>query len=283
LRARRSSWIDAGLHATEVANTPAFDRDALSDGHARRPGDTEDPRRGGSCLAAFSNPDGLERSPTGTTVNANRRAGAWPICRCSTRSTSATTTTANRCSTACPNRNRIARVCYREWFPQVVFNQHQSGPAGAVLFVGAMRDPSNPYLDPLMAPSMETRECACTRVRVGGKARRGGAVGGKLPELVERRRAQHGVLPQRDRHPLGDHRQSDAHRDHLRAEELIMSNDNPYPVEPQPWHFRRRSSTCCRRTAPSSRWRPSIGRASSTTSTGWAGTRSTRAAATGGR
>ena len=27
----------------------------------------------------------------------------------------------------------VARILYREWFPQIVYNHHQSGPAGAVL------------------------------------------------------------------------------------------------------------------------------------------------------
>jgi hypothetical protein len=41
----------------------------------------------------------------------------------------------------------IGRQLFYEWFPQIVYNQHQSGPSGTVLFVGAMRDPMNYNLD----------------------------------------------------------------------------------------------------------------------------------------
>ena len=35
------------------------------------------------------------------------------------------------------------RVLYREWFPQIVYDHHQTGPAGTVMFAPPFRDPFN--------------------------------------------------------------------------------------------------------------------------------------------
>ncbi len=40
------------------------------------------------------------------------------------------------------------RVMFREWFPQIVFDHHQSGPAGSVMFAPPFRDPFNYRIDP---------------------------------------------------------------------------------------------------------------------------------------
>lgn len=42
----------------------------------------------------------------------------------------------------------INRVLYREWFPQIVYDHHQSGPPGTVLFIPPFRDPFNYNIDP---------------------------------------------------------------------------------------------------------------------------------------
>ena len=42
------------------------------------------------------------------------------------------------------------RVLYREWFPQILYNHHQSGPAGTVLWAPPLRDPFNYNQDALI-------------------------------------------------------------------------------------------------------------------------------------
>jgi hypothetical protein len=42
------------------------------------------------------------------------------------------------------------RVLYREWFPQVVYDHHQTAPAGTVMFAPPFRDPFNFVFDPLI-------------------------------------------------------------------------------------------------------------------------------------
>ncbi|MHB8899226.1 MAG: M14 family metallopeptidase [Thermoguttaceae bacterium] len=44
----------------------------------------------------------------------------------------------------------VCRVQYQQWFPQIVYNHHQSGPAGTVMFAPPFRDPFNYNFDPLV-------------------------------------------------------------------------------------------------------------------------------------
>jgi hypothetical protein len=42
----------------------------------------------------------------------------------------------------------MCRVMFREWFPQIVYDHHQSGPPGSVMFAPPFRDPFNYRIDP---------------------------------------------------------------------------------------------------------------------------------------
>ena len=41
-------------------------------------------------------------------------------------------------------------MLYHEWLPQILYNHHQSGPAGTVVWSSPQRDPYNYNLDPLL-------------------------------------------------------------------------------------------------------------------------------------
>ena len=46
---------------------------------------------------------------------------------------------------------RTSIACFTmEWFPQIMYNHHQTGPAGAVMFAPPFRDPFNYNFDPLI-------------------------------------------------------------------------------------------------------------------------------------
>jgi hypothetical protein len=49
-----------------------------------------------------------------------------------------------------PESTNINRVAFREWFPQIIYNHHQTGPTGAVVFMPPFRDPFNYNYDPLI-------------------------------------------------------------------------------------------------------------------------------------
>jgi hypothetical protein len=54
-----------------------------------------------------------------------------------------------------PETENMNRVMYREWFPQIVYNHHQTGPAGTVLFCPPFRDPFNYNCDPLVISGID--------------------------------------------------------------------------------------------------------------------------------
>jgi len=54
-----------------------------------------------------------------------------------------------------PESRALSRVLFREWFPQIVYDHHQTGPAGAVMFSPPFRDPFNYNIDPLVMTTLE--------------------------------------------------------------------------------------------------------------------------------
>ena len=68
---------------------------------------------------------------------------------------------------------------FLEWFPQIMYNHHQTGPAGAVIFMPPFRDPFNYNFDPLVPLGIELVGTAMHSRLVaegkGGSAMRTGA------------------------------------------------------------------------------------------------------------
>jgi hypothetical protein len=54
-----------------------------------------------------------------------------------------------------PETTNMNRQMFIEWFPQIVYNHHQTGPTGSVVFVPPFRDPFNYNLDPLIPLGVE--------------------------------------------------------------------------------------------------------------------------------
>jgi hypothetical protein len=62
------------------------------------------------------------------------------------------------------------KVMYREWYPAIMYNHHQTGPAGAVLFAPPFRDPFNYNFDPLIPLGIDMVGSAIhTRLAAEGK------------------------------------------------------------------------------------------------------------------
>jgi hypothetical protein len=49
----------------------------------------------------------------------------------------------------------VSRIMYREWFPQVVYNHHQTGPGGTVMFAPPFRDPFNYFFHPMLPAGID--------------------------------------------------------------------------------------------------------------------------------
>ena len=78
-----------------------------------------------------------------------------------------------------PESEHMSQQLYREWFPQIVYNHHQLGPTGAVVFVPPFRDPFNYNFDPQMPLAIEqlgtAMNAALVREGKGGSAQRTGS------------------------------------------------------------------------------------------------------------
>ena len=131
------------------------------------------------------------------------------------------------------------RVLYREWFPQIVYDHHQTAPPGTVMFAPPFRDPFNYVFDPLIpaginlvASSMHSRFAA--EGRRGVTMREGSNYstwwnGGLRTTAYFHN--QIGLLTE----TIGSPTPVDIP---FVPERQLPSGDLPYPVAPQRWHFR---------------------------------------------
>jgi hypothetical protein len=134
----------------------------------------------------------------------------------------------------------INRVLYHEWFPQILYNHHQSGPPGAVFWSPPFRDPFNYNQDPLLVLGLQQLGLAIhSRLAAEGKPgasmRSSGAYDGWWNGGIRNTATFHNIIailtemignPTPMRIPLVMQR-------------LLPTSDLPYPIAPQEWHFRQ--------------------------------------------
>jgi len=141
---------------------------------------------------------------------------------------------------AMPETTNMNRQMFLEWFPQIVYNHHQTGPAGAVVFIPPFRDPFNYNLDPLIPLSIEMVGSAMHGRLVaegkGGSVMRSGATystwfNGSL-RTVSYFHNMIGLLTE----IIGNPTPIDIP---LVPDRQLPHGDEPLPVAPQRWHFRQ--------------------------------------------
>ncbi|HJZ68979.1 MAG TPA: M14 metallopeptidase family protein, partial [Blastocatellia bacterium] len=142
-------WIDGGLHATEVLGAQqlmelVYQMVSMNDPETLRI------LKDVILLATPVNPDGLdlvanwymrEQDPTKRSTNGLPRLYQKYIGHDNNRDFYMSNQ---------PETEAINHQFFHEWFPQIVYNHHQTGPAGTVLFAPPFRDPFNYNLDPLI-------------------------------------------------------------------------------------------------------------------------------------
>ncbi|MFN0179501.1 MAG: M14 metallopeptidase family protein [Gemmatimonadales bacterium] len=146
-------WIDGGLHATEVLGAHqlmehVYQMASLDDEETVRLLDDV------VQLITHANPDGMELVSNWYMRRADptkRSAGELPrlyqkyIGHDNNR---------DLYMNAMPESKNMSRVMYRQWNPQIMYNHHQTGPAGAVMFAPPFRDPHNYHIDPILINSL---------------------------------------------------------------------------------------------------------------------------------
>ena len=232
-------WFDGGLHATEVLGAQQLIETAyqLVSGN-----DAETLRLLDDLiiLAVHANPDGMELVSNWYMRNpdpSKRSTGGIP--RLYQKYVGHDNNRDFYGSTQAETEN-MNRVMYTEWYPQIMYNHHQTGPAGTVMFAPPFRDPPNYHFDPLIivgldmvGASMHNRFVAEDKP---GVTLRSGAsystwwngglrttayfhnIIGLLTETIGNPTPQ--TIPF-----LPDRR--------------LTRGDLPLPIEPQEWHFRQ--------------------------------------------
>ncbi len=142
-------WIDGGLHATEVLGAQQL-IETIWQLNSRTDAETTRFLNNVIVLCCLVNPDGMElvsnwymREPDATKRNSSNIPRLYQkyIGHDNNR---------DFYLSAQPESEAINRVFYHEWFPQIVYNHHQTGPAGTVMFAPPFRDPFNYNFDPLI-------------------------------------------------------------------------------------------------------------------------------------
>lgn len=147
-------WIDGGLHASETLCAQALAETIYQFASAT---DAESLRILDDVVILFvhANPDGhdlvadwymRERDPKRRSLAGLPKLYQKYIGHDNNRDFYANTQAETR------NMNR---VMYREWLPQIVYNHHQTGPPGTVLFCPPFRDPFNYNIDPLVVSGID--------------------------------------------------------------------------------------------------------------------------------
>ncbi len=134
----------------------------------------------------------------------------------------------------------IARQLFVEWIPQIMYNHHQTAPAGAVVAGAPYRDPHNYVFDPILMTTLDALGAAMhTRLNSEDKpgyTQRGGSVfstwynGGLRTTTYFHNIA--GLLTETIGGPT-------PYQIPLVPSRLLPNGDTPNPVLPQIWHFRQ--------------------------------------------
>jgi len=141
---------------------------------------------------------------------------------------------------AMPETTNMNRQMFLEWFPQIVYNHHQTGPAGAVVFIPPFRDPFNYNLDPLIPLGVEMVGSAMHSRLVeegkGGSAMRSGSNystwwNGGLRTIAYFHNMI-GILTE----IIGSPTPIDIP---LVPDKQLPQGDEPLPIAPQRWHYRQ--------------------------------------------
>lgn len=134
----------------------------------------------------------------------------------------------------------IGRQLYVEWIPQIVYNHHQTGPAGTVVAGPPYRDPFNYVYDPLLITSLDAVGAAMnSRLNAEGKpgyTQRAGSVystwwnGGLRTAPYFHNMI--GILTEIIGSPTPD-------TIPLVPQRLIPNGSQTFPIAPQIWRFRQ--------------------------------------------
>jgi hypothetical protein len=232
-------WIDGGLHATETLGAQQL-AETVYQMVSRT--DEETMRFLEDCVVLFvhANPDGNDLVADWYMRNAvpeRRTAAGLP--RLYQKYIGHDNNRDFFASTQAETEN-INRVLYHEWLPQILYNHHQSGPRGTVLWSSPQRDPYNYNLDPLLILGLEAlgthmHQRLAAEGKPGATKSAGGPYDGWWNGGIRNTGNFHNIIAILTE-TIGS---PTPMRVPFEAQRQIPTRDLPYPIEPQPWRFRQ--------------------------------------------
>jgi hypothetical protein len=232
-------WIDGGLHATEISGSQSV-MELVWQMVSGRDAETLRFLDETILLAVPVNPDGLElvanwymreKDPQKRSMSGIPRLYQKYVGHDNNRDYYMVTQ---------PETEAVSRQHYIEWYPQFIYNQHQSGPSGTVLFCPPFRDPFHYTFDPLVPIGTDLlglamHERFAAEGKPGAIMRTGASYStwwngglrstgyfhnaiGILTEIIGNPTPQ--TIP-------------------FIPDRMLPKGDYPYPIMPQTWHFRQ--------------------------------------------
>jgi hypothetical protein len=232
-------WIDGGLHATEVLGAQQL-METMYQLVSRTDEETLRFLRDVIILTVHANPDGMElvsdwymrqADPKRRSTNGLPRLYQKYVGHDNNR---------DFYMSAQPESTNMNRALYHEWFPQIMYNHHQTGPAGTILFAPPFRDPANYVYHPLIITGLD----------VVGSAMHNRFVAENKPGATMRRGATYSTWWNGGlRTTVYFHNMIGLLTESIGSptpmevafvpDRQIMSADLPFPIPPQVWHFRQ--------------------------------------------
>jgi hypothetical protein len=232
-------WIDGGLHATEVLGAQQL-METLYQFVSKDDAETQRILNDVIILFVHANPDGMdlvsdwymqEKDPLKRTTSSIPRLYQKYIGHDNNRDFYASTQ---------PESKNMNRQLYLEWNPQIMYNHHQTGPTGTVLFAPPFRDPFNYNYDPLIVTGLDLVGAAMhsrfiAENKPGATMRRGANYStwwnGGLRTTVYFHNMI-GLLTETIGNPTPMEIPFVPNRQ-------LPNADLPFPIAPQKWHFRQ--------------------------------------------
>ena len=231
-------WIDGGLHATEVLGAAQL-METVYQLVSRNDAETMRFLRDCIILAVHANPDGMELVSNWYMKDADTLKRNMNIPRLYQKYVGHDNNRDFYMSNQPETRN-INHVLYWEWFPQIVYNHHQTGPAGTVMFAPPFRDPFNYNYDPLVITQLDLVAASMhSRFEAEGKpgvTMRSGSTystwwnGGLRTTPYFHNMI--GLLTESIGNPTPQ-------TIPFIPDQQLPRADLPYPIAPQRWHFRQ--------------------------------------------
>lgn len=147
-------WIDGGLHATEVLGSQQLIETSWQ---LVSRNDPETLRFLNDCiiLLVHANPDGMDLVSDWYMREKDPARREYSLIPRLYQKYAGHDNNRDFYMGALKESQNMLRILFEEWFPQIMYNHHQSGPAGTIMFAPPFRDPFNYNFDPLVMTSLD--------------------------------------------------------------------------------------------------------------------------------